>query len=299
MAQPAVVAPLGPAFDDAWLQREAEAGHATAALALALCYLRDSQLKGVAIAVTDLLKVAAARGDAEVAACLEVIGAHGRRRVVGNDLEAKKWAQVAARTGLPTAMYLLGALYDTETGGSISARDALLWFGRAKAAGLPRAHVMTARFALNGRGGAETRLEWVLADLAYAIEHRDAQGFYELAILHDAGINGPPDRQRAHDLYLQSAALGSPLAVAALANLRADRGDHLAAALLYDLAAAASIDGDGVAIEVARQQMLLHKLMPPLVRGGALVASLVIGGLADLLPTSLPLRTVILTGLEG
>ena len=119
-----------------------------------------------------------------------------------------------AESGDTFAMYSLGSMYDTGQGVPRSGRKAMKWYRKAAEAGLAEAQNNVGSALLATRNYKEA---YIWYEKASAQRHLIALN--NLGYLHDMGLGVPQNRQRAFELYSQSAELGWAEAMWNLANM--------------------------------------------------------------------------------
>lgn len=129
--------------------------------------------------------------------------------VAENPVEAGKWFRIAAEKGVPRAMFLWGTLLEIGYGTARDLQAAFVWVKRAAEAGEMNAYEPLAAMYRAGRGtvlDVAEGLRW----LRKGAEQGDARSSYELGSLHFNGDGVSIDEAEAARWFLKSAEQGHP-----------------------------------------------------------------------------------------
>ncbi len=120
---------------------------------------------------------------------------------------ARRWFEIAARSGHAEALNLLGRCLENGWGGAIDLPGAADCYARAAEAGEPWAMFNLAQLLLKGTGiGADPLRACRLLQRSAAAGN--AKAMTQLGVLHEEGLIGPVDRETAEHCYRQAAAGG-------------------------------------------------------------------------------------------
>lgn len=142
----------------------------------------------------------------------------------GRDKDAFAYFEIAARSGHPVAVNMLGRAYERGWGVSRDPRFAARCFAVAANGGDSWAMFNLADLLLSGRQEPFDRLE------AYRLYVRAAQGgnakaLNMIGLLHEDGIAGQPDRESARQFFQAAAEAGDCWGWLNLGRLRLEDGD--------------------------------------------------------------------------
>jgi len=119
-----------------------------------------------------------------------------------------------AEAGDIDAQFRLASAYDTGAGFLGNGNNAKKWYLKAANAG----HV-EAQNSIGSIYQAEKRYTEAMSWYQKAADQKHALAINNMAYLYDLGLGVPQDRQKGHDLYMQSASLGWAEAMFNLANM--------------------------------------------------------------------------------
>jgi hypothetical protein len=154
----------------------------------------------------DLMRVAAAKGDAEAQFQLGhlFLAGHGTSK---NPAEALRWLLRSGDQCHPGAQALLGSVFETGVGVQVDLKEAATWYQKAAEAGLEEAQVRLGQLYAEGRGVAQ---DGKLALLWFGKAWRagNAEAARRIAEAHLFDAIGVQDSEVALEYYRHAAELG-------------------------------------------------------------------------------------------
>lgn len=156
--------------------------------------------------LSGLLMEQAQQGDVQAQVALGQLLLAGKGITADPPL-ARRWFEIAARSGHAEALNLLGRCLENGWGGPLDLPGAADCYAQAAEAGEHWAMFNLAQLLLKGTGiGADPRRACRLLQRSAAAGN--AKAMTQLGVLHEEGLIGPVDRETAEHCYRQAAAGG-------------------------------------------------------------------------------------------
>lgn len=194
-----------------WYRRAAKGGNADALFALGLKYCNGDGVEQNRAECENLLKKAAARGNAAAA---DVYGVMRFKRT-----QSAEWLKTAYSSGTAYAQYLVGELYYSGDGVKKNAAQAAKWFRKAAGKGEARAQCSLAALYFNGEGVVKDYAEaarW----FEKAARQGDTAAQLSLARMYLRGAGVRRSGMHAYKWAMLAAALGDDEAADVALDLR-------------------------------------------------------------------------------